>query len=52
MSNNTLQVRVEFEGDLLKKLSEIKKYYGLENATEVIRILVQDKHKQLFPKKA
>ena len=48
----TLQVRVEFEGELLKKLQTIKGYYGVENATEVIRVLVNDKYKQLFPSEA
>jgi hypothetical protein len=42
-----LQVRVVFEGELLKKLDDIKKHYGLENATEVIRLLVNEQHKQL-----
>jgi len=52
MPNNTLQVRVEFSGELLKRLEIIRKYYGIENATEVIRVLVNDKYKQLFPKEA
>ena len=50
LTTDTLQVRVEFEGELLKKLNIVRKYYGLENATEVIRILVNDKYKQIFPK--
>jgi len=52
MPNNTLQVRVEFSGELLKRFEIIRKYYGIENATEVIRVLVNDKYKQLFPKEA
>ena len=51
MRDNTLQVRVKFGGELLKRLQIIKKYYGIENATEVIRVLVNDKYKQLFPNK-
>lgn len=47
MTTETLQVRVEFKGDLLKKFEAIKKHYGLENATEVMRVLVHDKYKQL-----
>jgi len=52
MTNDTLQVRVEFEGELLKRLQTLKDYYALENATELIRVLVQEKYKQLFPKEA
>lgn len=44
------QVRVEFEGELLKRFEIIKKFYGLENNTEVIRVLLNEKYKQLFPK--
>jgi hypothetical protein len=51
-TSTTLQVRVEFEGELLKKFKAIMGYYGLENGTEAIRVLVNDKHKQLFPKEA
>jgi metal-responsive CopG/Arc/MetJ family transcriptional regulator len=41
-----------FEGELAKKFDVIKRYYGLENNTEVIRILLYEKYKQLFPKEA
>ena len=40
------------EGNLAKQFDVIKRYYGLENNTEVVRILIHDKHKQLFPKEA
>jgi len=42
-----LQVRVVFEGELLRKLDYLKKFYGLENATEVIRVLVTERFKEL-----
>jgi len=42
-----LQVRVVFEGELLRKLDDVKKHFGLENATEVIRVLVNERHTQL-----
>jgi hypothetical protein len=48
----TMNVRVEFEGNLLKKLNALKGYYGVENYTDLIRLLVSDKHKQIFPKEA
>jgi hypothetical protein len=40
------------EGLNAKRFEMIKKYYGLENATEVIRVLLYEKYKQLFPKEA
>jgi hypothetical protein len=46
------QVRVEFEGELQKRFEILKKYYGLENNTELVRILINEKYKQLFPKEA
>lgn len=39
-----------FEGELARKFDVIKRYYGLENNTEVVRILIHDKYKELFPK--
>jgi len=35
-----INVRVELSGDLLEKFATIKKEMGLENNTEVIRILI------------
>jgi hypothetical protein len=52
MTNSTSQVRVEFEGELQRRFEKLKKYYGLENGTEVVRLLVNDKYMQLFPKEA
>jgi hypothetical protein len=41
-----------FEGEVAKRFDAVRKYYGLENNTEVIRILLYEKYKQLFPKEA
>jgi hypothetical protein len=46
----TSQVRVEMEGELQKRFEILKKYYGLENNTELVRVLINEKYKQLFPK--
>ena len=43
-------VRLELEGALLKRFEVLKKYYGLEDDDEVIRVLLYEKYKQLFPK--
>ena len=45
-------VHLELEGVLLKRFEVIKKYYGLEDNDEVIRVLLDKKYEQLFPKKA
>jgi hypothetical protein len=49
-SEETSQVRVELEGELQRRFVILKKYYGLENNTELVRILVNEKYKQAFPK--
>jgi hypothetical protein len=52
VKHETSQVRVELEGELQKRFETLKKHYGLENNTELVRILVNEKYKQLFPKEA
>jgi len=46
----TSEVRIE--GELLKRFEVVKKDLGLEDDTEVIRVLLNEKYEQLFPKKA
>ena len=48
--NEKVTFSTTFEGELARKFDIIKRYYGLENNTEVVRILIHDKYKQLFPK--
>ena len=43
---------VHIEGELLKEFEDIRKHLGLEDDAEVIRVLLNERHKQLFPKKA
>lgn len=45
-----VNVRVEFEGDSLKRLDKLKKYFGVENYTDLIRVLVNEKYRQLSEK--
>lgn len=42
-----LQVRVEFEGLLLEKVEALKKYYGVQSNAELVRVLVNEKARQL-----
>jgi len=46
------EVRVDIEGELLKEFEIVKKDLGLEDDAEVIRVLINKKYEQLFPKKA
>jgi hypothetical protein len=46
------QVRVEMEGELQRRFGILKKYYGLENNTEIVRLLINEKYAKLFPKEA
>ena len=43
---------VHIEGELLKEFEAVKKHLGLKEDAEVIRVLVNERHEQLFPKKA
>jgi len=48
MAEDKLQVRVEFETDLLKKFNALRKYFGVEGGADLVRFLVNDKHRQVF----
>ncbi len=37
------QVNVELEEDLKRKIEALKKYYGIQNNAELIRVLVNEK---------
>ncbi len=41
------QVSVEVEGDLKRKVDALKNYYGIQSSAELIRVLVNEKAKQL-----
>jgi metal-responsive CopG/Arc/MetJ family transcriptional regulator len=41
------QVSVELEGDLKRKIDALKNYYGIQSSAELIRVLVNEKAKQL-----
>ena len=45
-------VRLELEGELLKRFEFIKKDYGFKEDDSVVSVLIYEKYKQLFPKKA
>ena len=47
-----LSFSMTMEDEVAKRFEAIKRHYGLENNTEVIRILLFEKYKQLFPKEA
>lgn len=47
MSEETVNVRVEFKDEMAKKFEAVKKHLGLENSTDVLRLLVNDKYKEI-----
>jgi len=51
MSNEKVSFNLVLEGEAAKRFEMIRKYYGLENNSELIRILLFDKFKQIFPEK-
>jgi metal-responsive CopG/Arc/MetJ family transcriptional regulator len=46
-----VQVRVEFEGELLEKVDALKKYYGVQSYAELVRVLINEQSRQLFEQK-
>lgn len=42
-----VQVRVEFEGEMLRKVEALKKYYGVQSTAELVRVLVTEQARQL-----
>jgi len=47
MSEEVINVRVEFKDEMAKKFEAVKKSLGLENNTDVLRLLVNDKYKEI-----
>ncbi len=41
------QVSVEIEGDLKRKVDALKKYYGVQSSAELVRVLVNERARQL-----
>lgn len=49
---NKLLLRVDLDGDLVRKFQAIKKRMGLKNNTEVIRSLINQRYDELQPQEA
>jgi hypothetical protein len=43
----TIQVRVELEGDLLKKAKDLRKFYGVERYADLVRLILTEKHREI-----
>jgi len=42
---DNIQVRVCLDGELLQKANTLKKFYGLECYSELVRILINDQYR-------
>ncbi len=42
-----IHVRVKFEGELLDRVNELKKFYGVESYAELLRILLNERYRNL-----
>lgn len=40
-------VKLEFEADLFEKVNALKKYYGVQSNAELVRVLVNERARQL-----
>ena len=47
MSEESINVRVEFKDEMALKFEAVKKHLGLQNSTDVLRLLVNDKYNEL-----
>jgi hypothetical protein len=45
--NGRLQIRAKFEGKSLDKLEALKNHYGVQSDAELVRVLVNEKARQL-----
>jgi len=43
----TLSLRMEFEGEWAQKIREIKDYTGIQTTTDLIRFLINEKHRKI-----
>ena len=46
------QMLLKCEGELGRRFGILMKYYGVTNNTELVRILINEKYRQAFPKEA
>jgi len=51
-AHESSQVLLKCEGELQRRFGILMKYYGLTNNTELVRILINEKYRQAFPKEA
>ena len=43
-----VEIRVSLEGEFIEKIESIKNYYGIKNNTELIRLLITEKHREII----
>jgi hypothetical protein len=47
MKEKRKPVKLEFEAELLEKVNALKKYYGVQSNTELVRVLVNESARRL-----
>jgi hypothetical protein len=45
-----INVKITLKGDYYKKIKELKDYYGFSTYTELLRILITEKHREIKKK--
>ena len=43
-----VEIRVSLEDEFFEKIESIKNYYGIKNNTELIRLLITEKHREII----
>lgn len=45
--SKTIQIRLDLKGDIAEKFMQIKKRYGLESNTDLLRLLISKTYEEL-----
>ena len=45
-----VEIRVSLEEEFIKKIERLKSYYGIKNSTELIRVIITEKYRDISNK--
>ena len=44
------ELRVSLDAEFIKKIEKLKLYYGIKNTTELIRVIITEKYREISNK--
>jgi len=45
-----VEIRVSLEEEFIEKIERLKSYYGIKNSTELIRVIITEKYRDISNK--